>query len=879
MKKSLPIALFLISLTTLFFLWEKNNVQNSADEKEFHPIPTEIGGGISAEEKMREEAESQEKREAWFEKMHRAEEGTDWKAIEANTRYQRHIKRAALRNSAVVRDEETVADGNLTGEWKERGSKNQAGRVLATEYDPVTDEIWLISAGGVLHKGLRDGTTWQVVNDDLRFNQRFLKAIDMNGSRRWIAYLDDVPHYSDDEGNTWLPASGLTYDDSNGGMHEPILLNDTQNTMYVLSRTTYWSDAKLYKSANNGETYTEIHTFDTNDFRRFRMKSPHNSNDVNIMYREDDGSLSLYEIDSDTLALVNNTGIDLAGERVNFAASVFDGDTIMYTHDKDMVIYRSEDAGLTWEQKDTIPTRPWAVGLFVTKTDPNILYTGDINCYTTTNGGQTWFGLGEWWEYYDDVEYSIHADMMYFNEFETSNGERFLVISNDGGVSISNDDYYNLATGYRNIGMQNLNISQYYDVRSDLDPSHYYIYAGAQDQGFQRAFTNFDNDQVLEFDQVISGDYGHIAFSKNGDRMWMVYPGGWVSYYSNPENGNISTSYTIESADESVWIPPTMDPPNMDDNYIIVAGGSADGGEGSFLIKLEIDPVTQQMIGTNLPFDFLDDSNGEVSAIESSKLNPDRWYVATTNGQFYSSDDAGQTWNSTIYNVPGANYLYGQSVFASQLDSNTVYVAGSGYSTVGVKVSTDGGQSFSSMANGLPSTMVYEITANPNETMFFAATEAGPYVYIVAEEMWYDMSGMAAPAQTYWSVEYLEEEEDIDIIRFATYGRGIWDFQVQKPVTPVSTGDLVSNKLDLKVFPNPSTDGNIQLEWNNIQSNEVNAQVFDVTGKLVFENKYAAIPNELNNQNINLSKLTSGNYYLKLEAEGKFGTEKIVIQK
>ncbi len=872
MKKSLPILL-LFSLTTLFFLWEKNEQPIPNQEKEFQPIPTEIGGGISAEEKMREEAESQEKREAWFERMHRAEEGTDWRAIEADTRYQRHQKRAAIRASATVRTEETVANGNLTGEWKERGSKNQAGRVLATEYDPVADEIWLISAGGVLHKGLRDGSNWQVVNDDLRFNQRFLKAIQVDNNRRWLAFLDDILHYSDDEGSTWLPSTGITYDNSNGGIHEPVLLNDSLNTVYVLSKTTWWDDLKLYKSSNNGEEFSEIYTFPTNSFNRFRMKSPHHSNDLFIMYREDDGTLGLYEVANDTVVLAHNTGIDLTDERVNFAATVFGGDTIMYTHDKDMVVYSSNDAGLTWEQQDTIPTRPWGVGIFVTKSDPNILFTGDINCYTSTVGGTNWFKLGDWWEYYDDVEYSIHADMMFFNEFETSAGERFLLISNDGGLSISNDDYFNLATGYQNIGMENLNISQYYDVRSDLDPSHYYIYAGAQDQGFQRAFTNFSNEEVLEFDQVISGDYGHIAFSLQGERMWMVYPGGWVSYYTDPENGNIAASYTIESDDETVWIPPTMDAPDMNENYIVVAGGNADGGSGAYLIKLEIDPNTQEMVATNLPFDFLENGDGEPSAIASSPLNPNKWYVATTDGEFYASDDAGQTWNSTIYNVPDGHYLYGQSIYASKFDEQTLYVGGSGYSTFGVRVSTDGGETFAPMANGLPSTMVYEITANADESMFFAATEAGPYVYVVEEGKWFDMAGMYAPAQTYWSVEFLEED---NIVRFGTYGRGIWDFQIKEVV---SLGNVASTNFDFKIFPNPSTTGNIQLEWNNLESNELNAQLFDVSGKLVFEKELSANPNTLNTQSMDLSHLTSGSYYLKLETEGTLGTEKIVIQK
>ena len=95
----------------------------------------------------------------------------------------------------------------------------------------------------------------------------------------------------------------------------------------------------------------------------------------------------------------------------------------------------------------------------------------------------------------------------------------------------------------------------------------------------------------------------------------------------------------------------------------------------------------------------------------------------------------------------------------------------------------------------------------------------------------------------------------------------------------MSIGNVVQTNFDFKVFPNPSTTGNIQLEWNNLESNELNAQLFDVTGKLVVEQDLASNPNTLNSQNMDLSHLTSGSYYLKLETEGKLGTEKIIIQK
>ena len=66
-----------------------------------------------------------------------------------------------------------------------------------------------------------------------------------------------------------------------------------------------------------------------------------------------------------------------------------------------------------------------------------------------------------------------------------------------------------------------------------------------------------------------------------------------------------------------------------------------------------------------------------------------------------------------------------------------------------------------------------ELAGTLDDEYFFAATEIGPYVYISEEGAWTYLSGISAPDQTYWSVEYIPE---LHAARFGTYGRGIWDF-------------------------------------------------------------------------------------------------------
>ena len=476
---------------------------------------------------------------------------------------------------------------------------------------------------------------------------------------------------------------------------------------------------------------------------------------------------------------------------------------------------------------------------------------GAVECFRSFNGGHDWQVVNNWSEYYNNINEKLHADMMYFREFEKSDGTTFLLNSNHGGLNITKDQYNTIA----NLGLIGLNVSQYYDVVSlPSDPS--VIFAGTQDQGFQRSRPN-GNDEIAQFDQVISGDYGHIVFSENDSHLWTVYPGGWVTYYDNPM-GNLTSSWEVMSTNETVWIPPMMPSPYPSENAIYLAGGNANGGAGSYMIKLTYNETQHKIDATQVDYDFKSHSvDGTISMMRTSPINSNNWYVSTTNGRFFYSTDAGENWDQTTQFIPGGHYLYGACIYPSKLDENVVYMAGSGYDNPAIYKSENGGETFTPMSQDLPPTLVYELTANDDETMFFAATEAGPYVYIVAEAIWYHMSGFAAPTQTYWSVEYLSS---MDRVRFGTYGRGVWDFQIEPEATSVQ------NNIDnsrIEVFPNP-TQSTINITLDEVSSNSLTLQIFDLTGKLISEKEENNLPKSNFNTTINVEQLNSGNYILKI---------------
>lgn len=789
------------------------------------PVPTE---GKTAVRLEGETGGERVKREAWFDLMHGAAPGTDWRTLEyQNQRYMAEQRQQArlLRGSG---DQEILADGQLIGKWNERGSKNQAGSVMATTYDPDTDEIWLISAGGTLFKGSLEGSNWVVVNQDYRFSGDLIQFVKTETGRRLLAIINKIIHYSDDEGLTWTPAEGMaTYDNNWGDRRYPIVLDDSLQTIYYLVEEwlpgPWTDDVGIYRSTDQGEHFEKVISFQDKDVNNYCLTRIKGTNTVAMLKKAAPSITELYHLNAQTgiPELAGKTLIlGIGNERANLEALKVDTLITYYMYSSKDDLFVSTNHGAKWTYISTLEKNPWGVGVFVSETNPSFMMMGEVECHRSVDGGQNWQVFNKWWEYYDDVEGALHADIMYFAEYKKKDGTPFFLISNHGGLNVT----YDGAT-FDNLGLEGLNVGQFYDVVTDpID--ELYIYAGSQDQGFQRGLDLWEGD-VLDFDQAISGDYGHMVFTGNGQHLWMVYPGGWVSFWDYPVSGGITADFTLDSDNESVWIPPLVADPDPSKNIVYMAGGALDGGPGSFIVKLEV--VNFQMEAEQLPFDFKDYTGGEVSVLAFSPFDPQVMYAATTNGYFFTSQDKGQTWEQSLNTVPGGQYLYGAAILPSKVNPETIYFGGSGYSGPAMLVSYDGGMSFTSMNEGLPPTLILDLAANDDESLLFAATETGPFVFVQADQEWYPMLGAAAPLQTYWSVEFLPLQQTV---RFGTYGRGIWDFAIEEVVSIASPGEPQQIQ-PLRILPNPVAGTVLKAEMAHLASTEVDWQIADLSGRLI----------------------------------------------
>ena len=828
----------------------ETDLKTEDTKKNPFPIPTQIF------ENMADEKAYEERRNAYFDLIHSSSENVDWRAINALNFQKLAEQRAALKGYRIV---ETFADGNLEGEWKERGSVDVPGSNRICDYDLNTDDIYVISDGGTLWKGNLNGETWTPLNDDIQFGRDILKVVSLpGGGVRIITANGYSLRYSDDQGDTWTNCSGIV--GSNGSGIKMVQLNDAQQTLvYLYNRISVVDGYSLNKvafSTDHGLTFYPL--TDLSSGNRFAsIHAAHNSPAAYILDNND----AVYKFEAGVYSTVS-AGLGLDGtSRCMIQANEAGGMLTLYILMDNSTLYKSTDSGVTFDLVGDLATGSWDVGFRVSIDDPDKLYYGEVNTYRSFDGGETWDLVSEWWEYYGDVANKIHADIMAIEPFKTNTGDEFTIIPNHGGVYVS---YDNLITT-ENISMQDLNTGQFYDVLTDpYDAS--LIYGGTQDQGFQRTLTG-DSPLPSSFQQVISGDYGEMQFTNNGQEIWIQYPGAWFQLYPNAATDGTYT-YEFDLAGEDMpnvnWIVPTGAAPNISDNFIYVGGGSLDGGPGSYLVKLKY--TGSEIVASQYDFDFRAASGASISAIETTPLNDQLIYVVTENGRFFYSLDGGESFTMTEdYIGPSGGWIYTADIYASRTTPGLVFVGGSGYAGNAVYMSVDSAKTFVPLTGDMPNTMAHELTMDPAEKFLFAATDAGPYVYSMDLEEWYNMSGISAPLQQYISCEFIPSTHTV---RFATWGRGIWDFNL---TSLAGTSSYLAAKNSFSVYPNP-----VKGDQLTIQSEEIGViSLYTINGKLISSENV-----NKTSQTFNVAELPNGIYLLELiSKKGIRSTEKFVIQR
>ena len=704
-------------------------------------------------------------RKDYFKKMHKAEDDINWRVINQSYRNTRSSQITQLRNNLdlniINNYEESFFNRDLEGIWQERGSNNLAGRVHTVDVDFDSGMIYCASSGGNIWKGSLDGVGWVCVNDYMQINNinmvRYIHR-EENDNRLLISAGNKF-YYSDNEGFTINQSLGLNEVESWGEIYRSVVTYSEDSDPIIFVLTKEWdggSVIKIFRSDNLAESFYEIYSTSLSSERAYDIWTDRYENS-DIFFLKN-GSLYLLSTDNNTLHLIGDAGPSNQGENILSGGKDESNNGEFHFHAKiGSRSYFSNDGGITWQDKGELPSYTFSRNSFnCSYDDMNFISVGGIDLYKSLNAGNNWEKVNDWWEYYGDPSIYLHADIPEIQFLKNNNGTEIIYISTDGGLYDSN----NRLMSVDNLSLNGLGVSQYYSTYTKkINP--YQIFAGSQDQGFQRSI-DYTND-IYDFEQVISGDYGHLVSGDDGISIWTVYP-GFAMYYPNASLNTSGITWDFEM-NGALWLPPLMEDPN-DPSSVYLAGGGLP--EGHHIIKLTRNGNSIESSQGLYSF------NSTVTAIAYSPIDPLHRYVLTYNGKFYYSDDGGLNWSmSSGFTGPESHYFYGSKILPSKVELGKVVIAGSGYSNPPIFISYNHGNSFQDMSNGMPSTLVYDLASTENENYIFAATAVGAFAYSDEEEIWIDMIGLSGTDQTYWSVEYIPE---IHSARFGTYGRGIWDF-------------------------------------------------------------------------------------------------------
>lgn len=697
--------------------------------------------GLSTEEREDRERSAGAARRRWFEELHRAPAGVSWKGVErGNAEAALARRRAAPPPAAGPR-------------WVERGSENLAGRMHEARLSSDKQAIYAGSAHGGLWTASPDGDGWTPLADDVYGGAQQLLALPAPAATDpdiLVMASGSAIYRSADEGGTWSRAAGLP---SDLWQIKRLTAPAGQDALVFAMVTNYWT-YDLYRSLDGGQTFSLLRALD--EFQG-DLWIPRDGD--RRLYLLDDGELLQSDDDGDTFSRVGLVDAGMSSGSLCGSEAGAPRLWVLGDGDGGSLVRRSDDAGETWVELG--PYEDFWAPLAASRQDPDLFAYGGMELHVTMDGGASFHKQNDWWSYYDSPGDQLHADMMGLTVDEAEDGSELWWIGTDGGLYRSRDRLDTV----ENLSLSGLRVSQYYStLTSSVDPTH--VAAGAQDQGYQLSTGMVPEGDLLRFYQATSGDYGHLS-SADGSHAYVysTYP-GYILVQFDEDDPQLGWGDFPSGESQMAWIPPVVADPVDPAAFFFLASQiyrytEARGSEWKGELYSEQD--------------FSSEGYEYASALAFSPFNPDIAWAATSYGRVFRSTDHAVTWTMVADESTTDHYLYGSTILPSRQEEQLVYLAGSGYGNPSVWRSTDDGLTWEAWDDGLPRTFVYGLALAPDGSgRLFAATETGAWMREPGASEWTDI-GAGAPVTTYWSVEALTAENSI---RFGTYGRGIWDYQL-----------------------------------------------------------------------------------------------------
>lgn len=757
MKSLRVLAALLLFAFTASFIFAQNFQKAQLEESNFFKIRQQLNDYWNTHARDKGVGHTVYRRWEWFRESRVMPDGS-FPPANINA-----MEWAKYRSQHPQKDELSAANWTSLGPNSSFSGYNGIGRINCIAVDPTNpNTLWVGTPAGGLWKSTNGGASWSTNTDN--FTVLGVTAVIIDPIHPNIMYMGTGDGFSSDTrsvgvlkstdgGATWNP-TGLSWTVTNGIYIRYMAIHPASPNVIIVAASN-----GLYQTANGGDSWTKIAT---DDFYDVKFKP----GDPNIVYAASDNriykstnagttfTIAFTLTSSDRLAIAVTPANPELLAVVSSSSSSSNFGALKW-------FYVSTNSGATFNIKSTSPNilgsapdgssekgQGWYdLCIAVSPTNPNLMFVGGVNMWKSEDGGVTWTLLTHWRG--SDAPPGVpvvHAD----KHCLLWSGNTLLQ-GCDGGIYKTTNN----GASWTDIS-SNLAISQMY--RLGVSQSDSKVLCGLQDNGTKLrgntgAWTdNIGGDGMECFihpgnSNIMYGEfqYGEIRRSINGGASW-----------SNIHN-NLPGEF------EGAWITPYLMDPNSPNTIYV---GYND------IYKSTNQGNSWTAISTGL-----------------SATNKLRFIVvAPTNSQvIYASDgyavwkttDGGANWNAVNGNLPNSLITY-LSVHPENADQ--VFVTFGGY-TSGRKVyrSTSGGTTWTNISGTLPNLPANCVLVQPNSNgVLYAGMDVGVYRLEPGAQDW-ALFNSGLPNVP---VTELEIRRNTNKILASTYGRGLWESELQPLTNP-----------------------------------------------------------------------------------------------
>lgn len=665
---------------------------------------------------------------------------------------------------------------SLQGDWSYVGnddvpSNGGAGRINAVRVHPTdANTLFACAPAGGLWKSTDQGNSWSTLTESLEHIGTTDVLIDPTNPQ--IIYLatgdgDAGDTYSlgvlksTDGGATWA-ATGLNWSYSQARRISKLIMHPTDNDILWAATSNgvfMTTDAGLNWSQTQTGNFKDLEIHPSNPSILYAAGSS--------LYRSTDGGVSFSQVTSGLPASgVTRYALGVSPAQSAYVYAIAGGASGF------VGLYRSTNSGASFTQRSSAPNllgylsngsdtggQAWYdLAIAVDPNNANTVYTGGVNIWKSTSGGQSW-SLSAHWTGSGGAAY-VHADI---HSLDIVNGQ--LYAGCDGGIFRSSNggsSYTDISDGLEIAQLYRLGTSQ---TQADL------VISGWQDNG-----TNLKNGNT--WTRPIGGDGMECIIDYTSASI--MYGEVYYGSIGKSTNGGATFSNIVSSSGTGVnsqgsWVTPyVMDPSNHNTLYV----GKQD--------------IYKSTTGGSSWSTLSTPSNSLIDELAIAPSNSDYIYYSANN-LFYRSSNGGADFTQHSLDLPDLFISY---IAVSDTDPEKIWVSFSGFvNNEKVYASTDGGDSWENISNGLPnvptSSIVYQNGSNDG---LYIGTDVGVFYRNGVYESWQPFfSGMPNVIVSELEINYFT-----NTIYAATFGRGLWQSDLFSTFSlDAGIGEIVSPQSSL----------------------------------------------------------------------------------